>query len=586
MNNLYQRNLSVLKKTHPALYTQVQSVPEVAQSPLPSCPPSQAASVLGRFDAGADFLYLTGVGDGSCLQQVAGPIVENNRGILVIEPRMEGFAALLATQDCVPLLRSRRIFWAVGDDVMAQVRACWDVSYCQAAAQPLYVASEPADPLARNLLLAVKDEVAARKARLKHLLAGLPQRLREKKPERRVWTYADLRGKAGYSLIQHVLIRTLCHELEKRGYEVEYTVLRPGEYYPPYYRILKLVAFEPSLIFLCNEAPATEIALGYEFSRSLPIPKVVWYADDPLYGEHLLDRYPLGEDELFGVADWEWRDTLVRHGARRLFFMPGAATSTRRGRPRAARRCEVVFVGQVRDQRAFFGQLSPAWQGYCEQVIQEKLAYPRKKVREVMAQFPMPGELPLDTLDEFRQKLLWEANSRFRVGVIRSLLDLDLHVYGNEDWTRLLPDPAFARCYKGILPFKQAADLSASAAVVLNIHSLQSYTCLNVRDFDVPAAGGFLLSDWLPKADEIFEPGFVTDLPLGADARPDVFFYRSVAELRRLLAYFLSHENERRASVERARAKVIAHHTYAHRARLLDTLFTSIQQSAGAADPK
>lgn len=582
-HDIYQHNLSVLKKTEPALYRQLKkffssSLQESSHRNL-SILSDQTRKIEAILAEGMDFLYVLGVDSSDFLLQISNRIINKNRGICVLEPRLDRFASFLHHHELDSLFPCRRIFWAVGEEIKDQIRFIWKNTYCYAAASPAYVFGDPDDETLQSLFLWMKEEIAVQKSDAQRQIKSLPQRLAHSwKGVQKIWSYADLRGKAGYSLIQHVLIRTLMYELRNRGYQVEYTVLHSGGYYPPYYRFIKLAEFEPDLIFLCNETPSTEISLGKDFSRSLPIPKVTWFADDPLYAEHLLKRYPLGQDETMGVADIEWADTLRMHGAKNIFFMPGAATKIRRGRFRKSMQCEVVFVGQVRDQKNFFAQLSPAWQKYCKQVIQEKLKFPRKKVRDVMAQFTMPAELAPDYLDEFRQKLLWEANTLFRVQMIRTMLDYDLHVYGNEAWLTLIPDETFKRCYKGVLPFKKGFDLSASASIVLNIHSLQSYTCLNVRDFDVPAAGGFLLSDWLPRADEIYVPGFVSDLPLQQESNKDVFFYRSIAELRILVDYFLVHEEIRLSCVERAREKVLNQHTYGHRAQLLDKIFYSLDE--------
>ncbi len=341
----------------------------------------------------------------------------------------------------------------------------------------------------------------------------------------------------------------------------------------------------PDLIFLCNQGPAYEMSLGAELSRSLPIPKVTWFADDPIYAEHLLLRHKITPDETYLVADYEWVDPLIENGASPPSYMPGAATHTRRGKKRSSRVCDIVFVGQVRDQRAFFESLSPAWKAYCQKVVMEKLRYPRKKVREVMAQFPMPGYLAADRMDELRQKILWEANTRFRMSVITSLSDYDLRIYGNEAWVALLPPSLAQRCFRGVVRFKHLPEVYRNARITLNIHSLQSYTCLNVRDFDVPVAGGFLLSDWLPRAEEVVRPGYVGDLPLPEDYDREIFFYRTLPELKQLANYFLEHEEQRHECTERARRRILSEHTYSHRAQWLHELFQSIRNTSFSSDP-
>ncbi len=585
---LYQKNLAVLRSRHPHIAHKIQShpLPAFFQKKVFSTDSLQyrslASSVMNSVNQGMDFLYLLQLGDGQVLSYCAPEITAKNRGVLVVEPNRERFELALGKNDFCNLFENLRIFWAIGNGVKEQIEEIWKHSYCFLAEKAMMHSGElPATPEAQKrnqeLVPWIKKESHRRKKQYQQMVKNLPDDLanHQRSDSRgRIWCYLDLRQKAGYTLIQHVLIRTIMYYLRKLGFETKYTALQHGEYYPPYYRHYQLAEFKPDLIFLCNDSPAFESGLGAEYSRSLPIPKVTWFADDPIHGEHLFQRHGVSEDESFLVADTGWRDPIVENGCEReIPYLPGAATKTRRGKKRGTRKCEIVFVGQVRDQRQFFAKLPPAWKNYCNQVIGEKLRFPRLKIREVMNKYPMPGELPQDRLDEFRQKVLWEANTRFRVQVIRQLAKFDLRVYGNSDWLRLLPEEITTRCFKGILRFQHLFEVYRNAKITLNIHSLQSYTCLNVRDFDVPAAGGFLISDWLPHADEVFTPGFVNDLPLEKDSKCEMFFYRSVQELETLVEYFLRHEDKRVAVGERAREKVITEHTYKQRAEWLAGFF-------------
>lgn len=571
----YQQNRSIARKFHRRMAETLPERPDLSSRTLIGDEATGAcrASIRQALGQGMDFLYLLGAG-GAVMADAAPEIIQENRGVLVIEPSLERFIDCFTRYDLRPLLRSGRVFWAVGEYARASIEAVWSRHFADAAAKPFV---QPADLEVANdeeilaLRFFIESELPRRKQaralRLKELPGRLAQRPWRKRPL--VWSFSDIRAAAGYSIIQHKLIRTLFHHLREQGVDTRYAVLKRDQYYPPYYRHFDLAESLPDAIFLCNLTPSYDMALGAEFSRALPIPKLTWFADDPLYAEHLLHRRGISGDESFLVADHGWGETLKRHGARRIGFMAGAATSLRRGPQRAQRRCEVVFVGQVRDLRSFFTRLSPAWRDYAERVIEAKVNNPRADVSAVMQRLNPPGDLPHDLMDEFRQHLLWEANTRYRVMMIQALEGYDVHLYGNDAWKALLSEHLSTRWFKGVAPFKRLPELYRNARVTLNIHSLQSYTCLNVRDFDVPAFGGFLLSDWLPHADDVFRPGFVDDLPLRPGALPDVFFYRDVNEMRTLIDYALRHEDERLQCIERARRAVESGHQYSDRARVI-----------------
>ncbi len=582
MHKTLTQNLSSFRKHHPALYsTLALKKMTTANKPSQDVPihPSQHDLLQNALQEQCDFIYLLGLDDATFLPKFISLWIRENRGAMILEPNREVFLQAMGTIDLRTCIESQKVFWALGDNIQEQINTIFKDSLCYAAATPRFIENGNQRKDFNNLLTWLQNQVRIDKRNLIQRLNNLSKTLANKPPSMqhpRLWTYEDLRNKARHSVIEHVLMRTLMFHLRKLGYQTEYTCLLPGRYYPPYYRILKMALFEPDLIFLCNEGPAYESALGSELSRSLPIPKVIWFADDPIYGEHLIKRHQITQDEIYLVADYEWKDPLLENGAQGASYMPGGATKTRRGKKRGSRKCDVVFVGQVREQSTFFKPLSEAWKHYCRQVISEKLRFPRMKVRDVMQHFPMPEALPDDRLDELRQKVLWEANTRFRLRILQQIAHYDVHLYGNEDWLKLLPKEIAQKCFRGVLPFKRLFEVYRNARIVLNIHSLQSYTCMNVRDFDVPAAGGFLLSDWLPKADEIYKPGFLEHLPLETTANQEVFFYRSPDELIALIDYFLAHEKQRRQCIERARKKVLAHHTYAHRAQWLDSLFRTV----------
>jgi spore maturation protein CgeB len=86
---------------------------------------------------------------------------------------------------------------------------------------------------------------------------------------------------------------------------------------------------------------------------------------------------------------------------------------------------------------------------------------------------------------------------------------------------------------------------------------------LSNRLYDASAAGAFVISDGVDGLEAEFDGGIVA--------------YRDRAHLRSLIDHYLEHPDERRDHAQRARAAVIARHTFDHRARaLLDDLAAAI----------
>jgi len=82
---------------------------------------------------------------------------------------------------------------------------------------------------------------------------------------------------------------------------------------------------------------------------------------------------------------------------------------------------------------------------------------------------------------------------------------------------------------------------------------------MNLRLFEVPAAGGFLLTDWVSEIDDAYDE----DVHLAC--------WRDIYELRSKLTYFLEHEAKRSEIAGKGREHFLKHHSYAARVQRLLT---------------
>ncbi|MEO8229229.1 MAG: glycosyltransferase [Chloroflexota bacterium] len=158
-------------------------------------------------------------------------------------------------------------------------------------------------------------------------------------------------------------------------------------------------------------------------------------------------------------------------------------------------------------------------------------------------------------------ELLLVANSRgTRRHILEDLLPTThrLAVYGR-GWTEERLDPSVVAGES--IANDELGGYYASAAIVLNDHwtDMQREGFLSNRLYDASAAGGFVISDDIEGLEAEFDGGIVA--------------YRDREELGRLIDHFLGYPEERRALADRARAVVLARHTFDHRAReLLDRI--------------
>jgi len=145
-----------------------------------------------------------------------------------------------------------------------------------------------------------------------------------------------------------------------------------------------------------------------------------------------------------------------------------------------------------------------------------------------------------------------EGTRRLRIDLARALAPEGLHVRGDPDWTRYLPEE---QCGPYVNYEVDLPHFYRDCPVNLNATSIQMPRAVNQRVFECPAAGGFLLTDAQPDLFDLFEPG------------AEAIYWQTLDECRELLRDYLANPGARRSVALRARQRVLKQHTYQHRLR-------------------
>ncbi len=289
-------------------------------------------------------------------------------------------------------------------------------------------------------------------------------------------------------------------------------------------------------------------------NRPLPQKKIVWYLDDPQF----FVTHPFEKEEYLFLFDETYVDFLSQRHSGFCGFLPLAADMNQAGQFNPQFTCEVSFVGGVIDQSERRIQLSEEMQEYVDRLIKHKLNNREKSFHELALEFPISPGKQISITPQVAHYLYWETNNRYRIQVLESLQEFDLHIYGNEDWEILLQNSPLRAKFKGRAdPMNELPDIFASSAININIHSVQCRGSLNQRDFNAPIAGGFLLSDWVPAAGKYFDPG------------KEAIYWSDTNDLYAKINYYLMHPEERMEAVEQARRRVMKEHTYQDRVKQL-----------------
>jgi spore maturation protein CgeB len=148
---------------------------------------------------------------------------------------------------------------------------------------------------------------------------------------------------------------------------------------------------------------------------------------------------------------------------------------------------------------------------------------------------------------------IWYAE---RQKLLEGLASFDLAIYGPRWKHKGVPSRRLIPYVRGKGIYGQeVAKFYQAAAVNLNVHAWHGLVAsgMNMRCFDLPACGAFLLTDYVEELEEVFEPGRELDV------------FRDAEELLDKVRFYLDNEAARKAIASRGRDVITAGHTYRHR---------------------
>lgn len=326
-----------------------------------------------------------------------------------------------------------------------------------------------------------------------------------------------------------------------------------------------LERFKPELALSFNGMGVDNegFCAGELFKRGIPY--VSWYVDQPRQANLGVRYRP--DNTYFFCFDRSFVPRLKGWGFAHSHYLP-LATNPARFRPLAniAREAAVCFVGEsdyakisylagnLDRELAASGEGIYASVGRAIELVLQRPGQPVvETVRRVLAEDAFDwdkfGALQRDLLEGFIER---EAGLRLRLELLGALHEkLPLAIYGDELWRKAFGPAGRAKANYFDDTIVQVYNRHA---VHVNISKFQLVTAINQRPFDSAACGSFVLSDERECLRELFEPD-------------EIVSYASAAELVELAGYYLNHAAQRSAIAERARARVLAEHTYAQRVR-------------------
>lgn len=329
--------------------------------------------------------------------------------------------------------------------------------------------------------------------------------------------------------------------------------------------INEIAEFKPDFVLTVNHLGFDRDGVLTDFFGRIRMPFASWYVDSPLLiiRHYQENRSPLGTIFLW---DSDYLAELQELGYEHLHYLP-LGTDETNFRPMSEaelvgrERFRVAFVANsmavsIRKRVASLNLPEQLWPK-IRQAARLFTADPSYSFKTSLGDSGLMKEPFVNGLGEsgvvdLEALILWVATQTYRYNAIRPLAPLGVTIAGDDGWEDLV-EPGVFQLHQPLNYYDQLPSFYNRTTINFNATSLQMKTGINQRVFDVPACGGFLLSDQRDQQDALFEPG------------REAVSYSSPEEAHDLAEYYLGHPEERRRIAEAAHAKTLDQHTYHHR---------------------
>ncbi len=316
----------------------------------------------------------------------------------------------------------------------------------------------------------------------------------------------------------------------------------------------------PDVLFWMNRN--TLSPTGAVHLRNLPIPKVLWYLDNPLRVK--VSKEELEATDLILSFDRGYLDRLEAMSGKPTYHLPNAPglkvvrDLEAEGPPPERTGPEVGFVGALAADR--FQAVREFWLERMPEFV-EKLdgivgAHLENAEPGLEARYVDAGCLDILPYEGFVVLYLEErATYLSRKRFLEAVADEGLVTYGAPEWKNPEIAGFLAPCFSGTAPNyeKDLAGVYFNTKININVFHVQCLNSTNPRVYDVLLTGSFLLTEYRPILEEEFEIGTHLDV------------FRTPEELREKVQYYRANPEKREALAREGQKLVREKYTFRHR---------------------
>ncbi|MDP8207690.1 MAG: glycosyltransferase [Candidatus Electryonea clarkiae] len=364
---------------------------------------------------------------------------------------------------------------------------------------------------------------------------------------------------SSYHIIMPVNNYYVQEELSRAFLLLGHKVTRiPFEDNPDFIRDLLEASLSADLLLTINHLGFDQDGELASMLEGIGLPLVSWYVDRP--GFILLDNSPVPTDRTF-IFTWERStiDELNDYGFQNVEYMPLATDLERfspgvdgsEGRLRWVANSMLYPSAEWRQKAGINAERDP--------LFERSIMIQRSGRVEAMAAIEMAARAEsVDISTWSRRKMLNYASAialtatrELRKEVAEQCAASGLILYGDEGWRVLTPSIPL----NGMVRYPDGLPAIYRGGVHINATSYQMPSGVNQRVFDIPAAGGILVTDDQEDLSELFE------------SDQECITFSDPEEARDKAGYFLRNPEIGKNIMKQARKKIVKKHTYCHRAK-------------------
>ena len=349
-----------------------------------------------------------------------------------------------------------------------------------------------------------------------------------------------------------------------------------------------VLTFRPDCCITLNHMGVDVEGVLMDLLARLELPLASWFVDNPHLIIHLYSSCVSPWTALF-TWDADNVDSLRAAGFQHVAYLP-LGTDPQRFHPPAGGsvpaewRSDVSFVGNsmiykvgMRLKKGHFPRalLLPFYRcaaAFMASDTRSVADFLREDMPDVYAQYM--GLPDNEARLAYETALTWQATRLYRNGCVRELLPFSPLIVGDGGWNiEFRHDDRKPRLLPSITYYTELPRFYPCSAINFNCTSKQMKGAVNQRIFDAPATGAFVLTDWRPQMDALFEPH-------------EIACYHDKEEIPDLVRHYLAHPAERQAVARAGRERVLRCHTWAHRLKEMLDEMRRIYATPAAAAPR